>query len=115
MGGRGWVTNQRLGAAKTDCEFAHCELVEKGEGFPLAASDIEGERRAWCGRLSHEDRFSRVVVGEETEIIHIGDLLILTKIFSQATCIGTRALRTDLQRFERAQQHPAGIRVQLGS
>src|SRR5260221_6467391 len=68
MRGRGRVTNQRLGAAETDGELAHRELVEKCEGFAFAASDVERERRARRGRLALEHRFARVVVGEEAEI-----------------------------------------------
>src|SRR5579883_334156 len=114
MRGRSRMTDQRLRAAETHRELHDLEPVEEGEGLGLAALDLEGEGRAGCAALPLEYMLARVRRLEESEIVHLRDLGMRPQELRDlpGVCIG--ALGADAQRLERAQQHPAGMRIELG-
>ena len=56
---------------------------------------------------------ARVAFLEEAEIVHPRDLGMARQIFGDETGVVVRARHADFERFERAHQHPAGIRIEL--
>src|ERR1700733_4606004 len=88
-------------------------MVKQREGLLLAAFDIEGEGRTWSRTLTVEHRLVGVALLEEAEIVHPGDLGMARQIFSDKTGVGVRPRHADLERFERAHQHPARIWIEL--
>src|ERR1700723_3503348 len=88
-------------------------MIEQGKGLLLAAVDIEGEGRTRSQTLTVEHRLVRVALLEEAEIVHPGDLGMARQIFRDETGVGVRPRHADLERFERAHQHPTRVRIQL--
>src|SRR3984957_3067683 len=88
-------------------------MMEQGEDLLLAAFDIESEGRTRSGTLTVEHRLVGVALLEEAEIVHPRDLGMTREIFCDETGVRVRPRHTDLERFERAHQHPARIWIEL--
>src|SRR5580698_570427 len=74
VSGAGRVRHQGFGAAEAHCELDHLQCVEHAKRLRLAALDRESECRARALALPLEYRISRIVGGQEPEIIHARDL-----------------------------------------
>src|ERR1700677_5305215 len=90
-------------------------MVEQRDGLLLAPFDIESEGRARSETLPVEHRLARIAFLEEAEVVHPRDLGMRRQIFGDETGIVIRARHPDLERFERAHQHPTRIWIKLRS
>src|ERR1700722_11830449 len=104
---------QCFSTAQADRQLHDLKMIEQREGFPLAAFDIEGEGRTRSRTLPVEHRLVGIALLEEAEIVHPGDLGMARQIFRDETGVGVRPRHADLERFERAHQHPTRVRIQL--
>src|ERR1700722_987851 len=88
-------------------------MVKQGKGLLLAAFDIESEGGTRSGTLPVEHRLAGVALLEEAEIVHPRYLGMPRQIFGDDAGVGVRPRHADLERFERAHQHPTRIGIEL--
>src|SRR5271169_2117234 len=88
-------------------------MVEQSEGLLFPAFDIESEGRTRSRTLPVEHRLAGIAVLEEAEIVYPRYLGMPRQIFGDETGVVVRPRHADLERFERAHQHPTRIRIEL--
>src|ERR1700722_3091910 len=107
------MRNQRFGAPQADRQLHDLKMIEQSEGLLLAAFDIESEGRTRSRTLPVEHRLAGIAVLEKAEIVHPRYLGMVRQIFGDKTGVVVRSRHADLECFERAHQHPTGIRIEL--
>ena len=111
MGGGRGVADQRFRAAKADREAQQTQPVEEAEGAGLAAGHVEGEGRARPRALAVIDGAGGRALGEEAEIGDPGDLRVVAQEGRDRPRIPNGAFGPQAHGLDRAQQHPAAMRV----
>src|SRR5260221_8717643 len=109
------VADQGFGPAEADRKLEDLKRVEKLEGLPLAALDVERESSAGGAALLLEDTARRVVLGQEGREIDLGDARMLGEELGDDLGVAAGGGQSQRQSLERARDNPGRMRIEVGS
>ena len=106
---------KRLRAAQAHRQLEDLQRVQKSRRCRLAADNVERKRGARTQALSREQTAGGGGFVVMREVVNPFHLVVVAQIIRYVPRILVGLFHSQAQRFERAAEHPAGMRIQLGA